>query len=147
MSIEEIAQWVIDNRYPKSEQDKLSDFELYNGLVEKMQQFKAPKAQEQYEGYEDWDDERDCLGSEILAYKQIIKDLKTKAQEQKPIWVKASERLPEVKKQVNGKLKGNPAIIYNNKLVDGYITANGNLERIEDIEWLDEQPTQKPITD
>lgn len=69
MTIEEIAQWVIDNRYPKSEQEKLSDFELYHVLVEKIRSL-------YYEGYEDWDDERDCLGSEILAYKQIIKELK-----------------------------------------------------------------------
>ena len=31
---EQIAQWVIDNRYPKSEDNKVSDFEMYNQLVE-----------------------------------------------------------------------------------------------------------------
>lgn len=31
---EEIAQWVIDNRYPKSENDKVSDFEMYQTLVD-----------------------------------------------------------------------------------------------------------------
>jgi len=30
---EEIAQWVINNRYPKSENNKVSDFEMYNELV------------------------------------------------------------------------------------------------------------------
>lgn len=32
-----IAQWVIDNRYPKSELDKISDFELYTELSDKIQ--------------------------------------------------------------------------------------------------------------
>lgn len=35
-TIEEIAQWVIDNRYPKSENDKVSDFEMYQTLIEVM---------------------------------------------------------------------------------------------------------------
>jgi hypothetical protein len=30
MTAEEKAQWVIDNRYPKSEKDKVSDFEMYH---------------------------------------------------------------------------------------------------------------------
>lgn len=34
MKPEEIAQWVIDNRYPKSEQDKVSDAEMYHFLCE-----------------------------------------------------------------------------------------------------------------
>ncbi len=54
------------------------------------------------------------------------------------IWVKASERLPEHKKQVNGRLQGRPAIVSNSKLVDGYVTANGNLEPVNLVEWLDE---------
>jgi hypothetical protein len=37
-SIEEIAQWVIDNRYPKSEKEKVSDFEMYNIIVETIKQ-------------------------------------------------------------------------------------------------------------
>jgi hypothetical protein len=36
--IEKIAQWVIDNRYPKSENDKMSDFEMYHELIEKITQ-------------------------------------------------------------------------------------------------------------
>lgn len=36
MDINEIAQWVIDNRYPKRELEKVSDHELYYGLVEKV---------------------------------------------------------------------------------------------------------------
>jgi len=33
----EIAQWVIDNRYPKSENEKVSDVEMYNELVESIE--------------------------------------------------------------------------------------------------------------
>jgi hypothetical protein len=33
---EQIAQWVIDNRYAKSENDKVSDFEMFHLLVEKI---------------------------------------------------------------------------------------------------------------
>ena len=36
--LEKIAQWVIDNRYPKDENNKLSDFELYNILIDKLKQ-------------------------------------------------------------------------------------------------------------
>lgn len=34
--IKKIAQWVIDNRYPKSEDNKVSDSELYHGIVDKI---------------------------------------------------------------------------------------------------------------
>lgn len=33
---EQIAQWVIDNRYPKSENNKVSDSEMYHKLVESI---------------------------------------------------------------------------------------------------------------
>lgn len=33
---EEIAQWVINNRYPKSEKEKVSDAEMYHSLVESI---------------------------------------------------------------------------------------------------------------
>ena len=33
----EIAQWVIDNRYPKSENEKVSDMEMYHELVESIE--------------------------------------------------------------------------------------------------------------
>jgi hypothetical protein len=33
---EQIAQWVIDNRYPKSENNKVSDREMYHELVESI---------------------------------------------------------------------------------------------------------------
>jgi len=36
MKAEDIAQWVIDNRYPKNENDKVSDHELYHGIVERI---------------------------------------------------------------------------------------------------------------
>jgi len=37
-TIQEIAQRVIDNRYPKSENEKVSDFEMYHILIEAMNQ-------------------------------------------------------------------------------------------------------------
>lgn len=37
-TIEEIAQWVIDNRYPKSENNKVSDAEMYHTLIEAINQ-------------------------------------------------------------------------------------------------------------
>jgi len=33
----EIAQWVIDNRYPKSENEKVPDVEMYHELVENIE--------------------------------------------------------------------------------------------------------------
>lgn len=33
MTPEEIAQWVIDNRYSKSEFEKVSDFEMFHEIV------------------------------------------------------------------------------------------------------------------
>jgi uncharacterized protein YmfQ (DUF2313 family) len=39
MNAEQIAQWVIDNRYPKSEKEKLSDFELYHGLIDRIKDY------------------------------------------------------------------------------------------------------------
>ena len=33
-SIQELAQWVIDNRYPKSEKQKTSDLEMYHTIVD-----------------------------------------------------------------------------------------------------------------
>lgn len=33
---EQIAQWVIDNRYPKNENNKVSDSEMYYELVESI---------------------------------------------------------------------------------------------------------------
>jgi hypothetical protein len=32
----EIAQWVIDNRYPKSETDKISDIEMYHFIADRI---------------------------------------------------------------------------------------------------------------
>jgi hypothetical protein len=33
MNAVELAQWIIDNRYPKSEKEKVSDFEMFNFIV------------------------------------------------------------------------------------------------------------------
>ena len=41
---EEIAQWVIYNRYPKSENEKISDAEMYNELVAKISELSTPPA-------------------------------------------------------------------------------------------------------
>lgn len=40
MKAEDIAQWVIDNRYPKNEKDKVSDHELYHGIIERIDKVK-----------------------------------------------------------------------------------------------------------
>lgn len=37
MTAEETAQWVIDNRYPKSELQKISDHEMYNFVKEELE--------------------------------------------------------------------------------------------------------------
>ena len=37
MTKELIAQWVIDNRYGKSENDKVSDSEMYHKLVDEIE--------------------------------------------------------------------------------------------------------------
>ncbi len=34
MTPEKLAQWVIDNRYPKNEKEKIGDFEMYNFIIE-----------------------------------------------------------------------------------------------------------------
>jgi hypothetical protein len=36
ITAEEIAQWVIDHRYPKSENDKVSDHEMYYVILDKI---------------------------------------------------------------------------------------------------------------
>lgn len=43
MKPEEIAQWVISNRYPKSELDKVSDLEMYNFIVDKTAELIGPE--------------------------------------------------------------------------------------------------------
>lgn len=40
---ESIAQWVINNRYPKSDKDKISDSEMFQWLVEKINNVKIDK--------------------------------------------------------------------------------------------------------
>jgi|WetSurMetagenome_2_1015567.scaffolds.fasta_scaffold00157_2 hypothetical protein len=44
---EEIAQWVIDNRYSKSENEKVSDFEMYQYILDAFNKFSSqPEAKE-----------------------------------------------------------------------------------------------------
>ena len=38
MKAEEIAQWVLDNRYPKGENNKISDHEMYHFIVDNVKQ-------------------------------------------------------------------------------------------------------------
>jgi hypothetical protein len=47
---EQIAQWVISNRYPKSEQDKVSDHEMYHFILENINVLLEPV---------DWDSLKD----------------------------------------------------------------------------------------
>lgn len=46
MKKEEIAQWVIDNRYPKNELTKVSDHELYHALVQQIEIYAQQVAKE-----------------------------------------------------------------------------------------------------
>lgn len=41
-AVEYIAQWVISNRYPKSEFDKVSDHDLYYGLIDRIKALPTP---------------------------------------------------------------------------------------------------------
>ena len=41
---EQIAQFVIDNRYPKSENDKISDAEMYHAIVEQIASLRVAEA-------------------------------------------------------------------------------------------------------
>lgn len=36
MNLSELAQWVIDNRYPRGENDKVSDHEMYTTITESV---------------------------------------------------------------------------------------------------------------
>ena len=48
MTREEIAQWVIDNRFPKSEDNKVSDLEMYHKLVDEINRLKAEQVDPKY---------------------------------------------------------------------------------------------------
>lgn len=76
----------------------------------------------------------------LAAMEEYTQQFQSKENEGKQagVFVKASERMPEYNKLVNGKLNGRPALVKNSNLAKGYMTANGNLERIVFIEWLDE---------
>lgn len=39
-SSEKIAQWVIDNRYSKSEKQKVSDLEMYHEIIDRIKRLK-----------------------------------------------------------------------------------------------------------
>jgi hypothetical protein len=42
-TLEEVAQWVINNRYAKSELEKVSDFEMYNTIIDKCSKWQAER--------------------------------------------------------------------------------------------------------
>jgi hypothetical protein len=54
---EQIAQWVISNRYPKSEQDKVSDHEMYHFILENINVLLEPT---------DWDSLKDFTMDEPI---------------------------------------------------------------------------------
>jgi hypothetical protein len=43
-TLEEVAQWVIDNRYAKSELEKVSDFEMYNTIIDKCSKWQQERS-------------------------------------------------------------------------------------------------------
>jgi hypothetical protein len=43
-TLEEVAQWVINNRYAKSELEKVSDFEMYNTIIDKCSKWQQEKS-------------------------------------------------------------------------------------------------------
>ena len=66
MKPEELAQWVIDNRYPKSENEKISDFEMFHFIVKESSQLEPLVMQKIAEVIEN--DEKDGI---ILSAKNL----------------------------------------------------------------------------
>lgn len=71
-SIQELTQWVIDNRYPKSAKEKTSDLEMYYTIVDTFTQLNRVKEKEPCEKC-DWIELNDktsvCMvnGAELFA--------------------------------------------------------------------------------
>jgi hypothetical protein len=61
MSINELAQWVINNRYPKSENEKVSDAEMYNFIIDNLKQ-------PENNGWISVEDRLPETGEEVLVY-------------------------------------------------------------------------------
>lgn len=62
---EQIAQWVIDNRYPKSENEKVSDVEMYHELVESIAKLcTIPRVSQRSELLSDFEKWLDKKGNE-----------------------------------------------------------------------------------
>lgn len=49
-SIQELAQWVIDNRYPKSQKEKTSDLEMYHTIIDEFTNLSKAKEKEPCKG-------------------------------------------------------------------------------------------------
>ena len=47
-TLEEVAQWTIDNRYPKSEFEKVSDTEMYHTIIEKVSKWQQQQDKNKY---------------------------------------------------------------------------------------------------
>lgn len=47
-TLEEVAQWVINNRYAKSELEKVSDFEMYNTIIDKCSKWQQEQDKNKY---------------------------------------------------------------------------------------------------
>lgn len=45
-SIQELAQWVVDNRYPKSVNGKTSDLEMFHTIIDTFAELTKPKEKE-----------------------------------------------------------------------------------------------------
>ena len=51
MKAEDIAQWVIDNRYPQNEKSKVSDQEMYLTVISMIQKAQQPTEATILNGY------------------------------------------------------------------------------------------------
>jgi hypothetical protein len=88
MTKEEVAQWAVNNRYPKSENNKISDSEMYHTLIKKIEQAinythscTELKDKESID-FEDWKLVEKVkfaygkyfIGNKEFSYKQLIKE-------------------------------------------------------------------------
>lgn len=109
MDIKEIAQWVINNRYPKSEQDKVSDHEMYHYIIDAIREViegESKKIPERYQiqehilsiiqkNYKEFKgtNEAELASSEDIA-DYLLSLLPVKEGEESG-WISVEDRLPE----------------------------------------------------
>ena len=71
MTVEEIAQWVIDNRYHKAESEKVADFEMFHHLVSSIKSYGMGECNE---AIEECYSERISIGDgEYVPVERILK--------------------------------------------------------------------------